>query len=113
MSCPLLPLRLTMAWLPTKVSWAVRSHIFHLHRNLGLEQLIKPNYRLEDLAEIEQFLEQHHTLDLYPVANHLYAAATGLSSQSTTGYQDVWLRDNRSEERRVGKECRSRWSPYH
>ena len=23
------------------------------------------------------------------------------------------LRDDRSEERRVGKECRSRWSPYH
>ena len=22
-------------------------------------------------------------------------------------------RDARSEERRVGKECRSRWSPYH
>ena len=26
-----------------------------------------------------------------------------------------WLKNNllRSEERRVGKECRSRWSPYH
>ena len=23
------------------------------------------------------------------------------------------LINNRSEERRVGKECRSRWSPYH
>ena len=23
------------------------------------------------------------------------------------------FRSNRSEERRVGKECRSRWSPYH
>ena len=23
------------------------------------------------------------------------------------------VRDHRSEERRVGKECRSRWSPYH
>ena len=23
------------------------------------------------------------------------------------------LSSNRSEERRVGKECRSRWSPYH
>src|ERR1051325_8313031 len=23
------------------------------------------------------------------------------------------FRDTRSEERRVGKECRSRWSPYH
>src|SRR5258708_22711834 len=26
---------------------------------------------------------------------------------------EVPLLDNRSEERRVGKECRSRWSPYH
>src|SRR5256885_15420464 len=26
----------------------------------------------------------------------------------------LWLvADDRSEERRVGKECRSRWSPYH
>ena len=24
-----------------------------------------------------------------------------------------YVRDIRSEERRVGKECRSRWSPYH
>ena len=24
-----------------------------------------------------------------------------------------WQEVNRSEERRVGKECRSRWSPYH
>src|SRR2546427_1365968 len=32
------------------------------------------------------------------------------------GYQtdaEVLKKDNRSEERRVGKECRSRWSPYH
>ena len=32
-------------------------------------------------------------------------------------YQDtvehVIRKGNRSEERRVGKECRSRWSPYH
>ena len=28
---------------------------------------------------------------------------------------DLWemLSQTRSEERRVGKECRSRWSPYH
>ena len=24
-----------------------------------------------------------------------------------------WAENGRSEERRVGKECRSRWSPYH
>src|SRR2546430_1287395 len=28
-------------------------------------------------------------------------------------YLDGWLYVARSEERRVGKECRSRWSPYH
>ena len=27
--------------------------------------------------------------------------------------KDPFLADARSEERRVGKECRSRWSPYH
>ena len=34
----------------------------------------------------------------------------------TSGERDDWLdlkRTYRSEERRVGKECRSRWSPYH
>src|SRR3712207_8214039 len=29
------------------------------------------------------------------------------------GVIDVEVLDDRSEERRVGKECRSRWSPYH
>src|SRR2546422_7984597 len=27
--------------------------------------------------------------------------------------QSITIDDSRSEERRVGKECRSRWSPYH
>ena len=34
---------------------------------------------------------------------------------SVSGYGSVFARSLllRSEERRVGKECRSRWSPYH
>ena len=43
-------------------------------------------------------------------------------SRSMTPYSELYenvIKDNndsyniRSEERRVGKECRSRWSPYH
>ena len=30
-----------------------------------------------------------------------------------TGTEIALLEDSRSEERRVVKECRSRWSPYH
>src|ERR1035441_9433701 len=35
------------------------------------------------------------------------------SAGTVTGSQIENLMLNRSEERRVGKECRSRWSPYH
>ena len=28
-------------------------------------------------------------------------------------YEQLFEEETRSEERRVGKECRSRWSPYH
>src|SRR3712207_9498076 len=39
------------------------------------------------------------------------------NGKDTTGWAvtacKVEAKDGRSEERRVGKECRSRWSPYH
>src|SRR5258705_10190593 len=39
---------------------------------------------------------------------------TELTQQRTAGALDEVRQQNlRSEERRVGKECRSRWSPYH
>ena len=41
----------------------------------------------------------------------------GIVFLGDAGTIDLWLKDegfdSRSEERRVGKECRSRWSPYH
>ena len=40
-----------------------------------------------------------------------------LRAAESAGYLTVgsrkYFKDQRSEERRVGKECRSRWSPYH
>ena len=38
------------------------------------------------------------------------AAPTAINSEASLSSS---LLENRSEERRVGKECRSRWSPYH
>jgi len=50
-----------------------------------------------------------HHLD--PVA---IAAVAAKLREATPGpfALNLWV-SNRSEERRVGKECRSRWSPYH
>src|SRR6267378_5720322 len=41
-------------------------------------------------------------------------SATSSSAGNITGwtFPNIWT-SWRSEERRVGKECRSRWSPYH
>ena len=40
---------------------------------------------------------------------------TGIDEIEKHGIEQLSLRTvaERSEERRVGKECRSRWSPYH
>src|SRR5205823_9409851 len=45
-----------------------------------------------------------------------YYTLRGVDSKSASSVCDITLRLKekiRSEERRVGKECRSRWSPYH
>ena len=50
------------------------------------------------------------------VADAASDGATGDSGSSDSAVSDAGSSDSavsRSEERRVGKECRSRWSPYH
>src|SRR5258707_917744 len=52
-------------------------------------------------------------------AHGIYHLSSGTGSQTYQELTDAisqaggMLRPMRSEERRVGKECRSRWSPYH
>src|SRR2546425_8775052 len=53
----------------------------------------------------------------YDKTVQVWDATTGDNVVTYSGHTDrvtdvSWLPD-RSEERRVGKECRSRWSPYH
>ena len=44
-------------------------------------------------------------LGIYAAQKGLDVTGNNITNINTNGY--------RSEERRVGKECRSRWSPYH
>ena len=43
-----------------------------------------------------------------PVGNFMTTLLYGMAD-----YLGWYINRSRSEERRVGKECRSRWSPYH
>ena len=43
----------------------------------------------------------------------MYACGITVSGEAHIGHAFQAIIYDRSEERRVGKECRSRWSPYH
>ena len=55
--------------------------------------------------EIERALQQLELLQKKLYAYHCADSSLYLDAVTTA--------PSRSEERRVGKECRSRWSPYH
>ena len=76
---------------------------------------------------IEEWNFKNDYEDIYFLLHCLYNAKTELYDRTLTDMRsrydpteafidngiNGWNRRRRSEERRVGKECRSRWSPYH
>ncbi len=59
-----------------------------------LRHLIAKNYTPESLGKIKEVLAAYRTHEIVPVANGLFAASSGQASDSLTGYQNVWIRDN-------------------
>ena len=55
--------------------------------------------------EIDSFVNQYE--------GPFEVKAVYIDAEASLRFQRSLKRDRRSEERRVGKECRSRWSPYH
>src|SRR5258706_9322114 len=66
------------------------------------------------VEQIELFRDQHPGGRIAIVADHyrLSELVSAFRAGANGYFIDVMTCD-RSEERRVGKECRSRWSPYH
>src|SRR2546430_16909675 len=81
----------------------------HLHATLTFNKL----YVNQTLCGEKRFwLEAHGCLD----GLHQVFHRVGLDSFSCVESEESGIdayKAPRSEERRVGKECRSRWSPYH
>ena len=80
-------------------------------------QLRKGNYQFDIDAGPEFHTRQgHFSIDRHAEDVKQVTLARKVNMQKEgwwAGDLDVWQRLDRSEERRVGKECRSRWSPYH
>ena len=72
------------------------------------------------LKQIDELLLKHlfNNIDLskhiVKISNsQVWKDENGTVTFAKTNYNGSAFKDIRSEERRVGKECRSRWSPYH
>src|SRR2546422_10991581 len=78
------------------------------------DQVIRPSARQYDLESrfpwdnVKQMAELGHLLDVVPREAALEIVLPGARPNDL-----IRKIAHRSEERRVGKECRSRWSPYH
>ena len=81
----------------------------------GIEERLYP-----DIIKIEENEFFYKKYVFYYTEKELQCFKKWCSSLKTNGkpmldtvLEEVQLLKDRSEERRVGKECRSRWSPYH
>src|SRR2546422_2418409 len=93
-------------------------------REIGVEGMTVSEVRGHgrQKGHTEVYRGREYTVDLLPkiklemvLPDHLVTSAveTILKSAKTGKIGDGKIFLSRSEERRVGKECRSRWSPYH
>ena len=87
---------------------AVETGLQECHRCL------KPGGQLAIAYAAKAFLEAQ---GLTQYGFQVYEVAEMETALRTAGFREIQTRSDesasRSEERRVGKECRSRWSPYH
>ena len=71
---------------------------------------------IKDLKDFKLFIDQDHVLKLQQNEAMAMSLAGQLNLEAEASWSDTItssISSIRSEERRVGKECRSRWSPYH
>ena len=72
--------------------------------------------REQKVAKVEELTEKLKASSALLVADYrglTVAEAREIRNEMRQAGADFEVVKNRSEERRVGKECRSRWSPYH
>ena len=75
-------------------------------------QAVVEGLHKKHFAEAEKVIDEIIDLDKER-RNTQKELDTALAEQNKIAKQIGTLITTRSEERRVGKECRSRWSPYH
>src|SRR5258708_38679273 len=98
------PLQYVLDFLPRRSRLSFQVDLFHAHGRVptNLEEV---NEREKDIRYSGRTRAGTEALRVKHDVRHNINALHDMLPQE--------LKETRSEERRVGKECRSRWSPYH
>ena len=84
--------------------------------NEGVVMVVPENmslvFNLKRKGHVNNYLVKNSSRALVIQFSKIHIGTT-FTSCSRTPFMTLEGIQNRSEERRVGKECRSRWSPYH
>ena len=120
---------LAVARMLAEKGYQVSVYLFNIQSNLS-EECAENKERIIDCKKIANFVEVHDNFDPPQLTENMVVVdglfGAGLSKPLYGGFSALVKYINqspckvvsidmttRSEERRVGKECRSRWSPYH
>src|SRR5574337_2210406 len=83
-------------------------------RHYGVSTVFAAHHELLRACDLIALATERRDLMPYHAGRNLPWAVLDSAGARVEPYQEVFLdSERRSEERRVGKECRSRWSPYH
>ena len=124
------PERIRQCYLPYDAPYAVEKFVRQVRPTLGviMETEVWPNLMHEmSVANIPVVLanareseksraQAAKAIEVMRPAFGSFAAVLAQSNEDKARLESLGAKDvlvTRSEERRVGKECRSRWSPYH
>ena len=58
-----------------------------------LKTLIRDEYTADSLRKVKKWIDEHGSHEIRPSAHGLFAASSSQAADSTTGYQNVWIRD--------------------
>ena len=101
------PVKGTNDYLPKEVEIRdyLQQKILEVYLANGFEHIITPV--IEDIENLDKSDGGENLNLIFKIMKRGDKLDKALASGVTVG------KEYRSEERRVGKECRSRWSPYH
>src|SRR5258706_9886901 len=95
------------------VTRIIQTALFHLINHFADKTGLEPRIQRRISQVHVPFIQDGFWLERRMLLQQRFDAIGRLSEHFGTAVVNVPGDKMRSEERRVGKECRSRWSPYH